>query len=59
MEGQELRRKAGGQAEPGHAKQFRRLKRTVKPQLTVLGIEMREVQCNLEAPGFAAGSAKR
>lgn len=39
-EGKELRRKAGGYA---HAKQFRRLKRTVKRQRTILGIVLREV----------------
>ena len=54
-EGKELRRKAGGYA---HAKQFRRLKRTVKRQRTVLGIVMREVQRKLKAAGFAALSAK-
>ena len=54
-EGKELRRKAGGYA---HAKQFRRLKRTVKRQRTVLGIVMREVQRKLEAPGFAPTNAK-
>ena len=54
-EGKELRRKAGGYA---HAKQFRRLKRTVKRQRTILGIVMREVQRKLDAPGFAPTSAK-
>ena len=54
-EGKELRRKAGGYA---HAKQFRRLKRTVKRQRTILGIVMREVQRKLDAPGFAATNAK-
>jgi transposase, IS5 family len=54
-EGKELRRKAGGYA---HAKQFRRLKRTVKRQRTVLGIVMREVQRKLEAPGFTSTNAK-
>lgn len=39
-EGQELRRKAGGYA---HAKQFRRLRRTVKRQRTILGIVLREI----------------
>ncbi len=39
-EGKELRRKAGGYA---HAKQFRRLGRTVKRQRTILGILLREV----------------
>lgn len=40
-EGKELRRKAGGYA---HAKQFRRLRRTVKRQRTILGIVLREVK---------------
>ncbi len=39
-EGRELRRKAGGYA---HAKQFRRLRRTVKRQRTILGIVLREI----------------
>ena len=39
-EGKELRRKAGGHA---HAKQFRRLQRTVKRQRTILGIVLREI----------------
>lgn len=43
-EGRELRRKAGGYA---HAKQFKRLRRTVKRQRTILGIVMREVQRKL------------
>jgi len=49
-EGKELRRRAGGYA---HAKQFRRLKRVVKRQRTILGIVMREVQRKFESPGFA------
>jgi transposase, IS5 family len=48
-EGKELRRRAGGYA---HAKQFRRLKRVVKRQRTILGVVMREVQRKLEAPEF-------
>ena len=40
QEGKELRRKAGGYA---HAKQFKRLKKTVKRQRTILGIVLREV----------------
>ena len=44
-EGKTLRRKAGGYA---HAKQFRRLKRTVKRQRTILGVVMREVQRKLD-----------
>jgi IS5 family transposase len=54
-EGKELRRKAGGYA---HAKQFRRLKRTVKRQRTILGIVTREVQRKLDEPGFVATNAK-
>lgn len=37
-EGKALRRKAGGYA---HAKQFKRLRRTVKRQRTILGIVLR------------------
>jgi IS5 family transposase len=53
-EGKELRRKAGGYA---HAKQFRRLKKTVKRQRTILGMVMREVQRKLDAQAqvIAAG----
>ena len=40
-QGRALRRKAGGYA---HAKQFRRLARTVKRQRTILGALMRDVQ---------------
>ena len=43
-EGKELRRKAGGYA---HAKQYRRLRKTVKRQRTILGILIREVQRKL------------
>ena len=43
-EGKELRRKAGGYA---HAKQFRRLKRTIKRQRTILGIVLREIKRKL------------
>lgn len=43
-EGKELRRKAGGYA---HAKQFKRLRRTVKRQRTILGIVLREVHRKL------------
>ena len=49
-EGKELRRRAGGYA---HAKQFRRLKKVVKRQRTILGIVMREVRRKTEAPDFA------
>jgi IS5 family transposase len=45
-EGKALRRKAGGYA---HAKQFRRLHRTVKRQRTVLGIVLREIGRKLPA----------
>jgi IS5 family transposase len=40
-EGQQLRRKAGGYA---HAKQFNRLRKSVKRQRTILGIVLRQVQ---------------
>jgi IS5 family transposase len=43
-EGRHLRRKAGGYA---HAKQYRRLQRTLKRQRTILGIVMREAQRKL------------
>jgi IS5 family transposase len=49
-EGKELRRRAGGYA---HAKQFRRLKKVVKRQRTILGVVMREVQRKSEGPDFA------
>lgn len=39
-EGKELRRRAGGYA---HAKQYRRLRKTVKRQRTILGVLIREV----------------
>jgi transposase, IS5 family len=48
-EGKALRRKASGYA---HAKQFKRLKRVVKRQRTILGVVMREVQRKLAAPEF-------
>jgi transposase, IS5 family len=44
-EGRDLRRKAGGYA---HAKQFRRLKRTLKRQRTILGIVIRDARRKLE-----------
>jgi IS5 family transposase len=44
-QGKELRRKAGGYA---HAKQFRRLRRVVKRQRTILGIVLRQIQRKLE-----------
>jgi IS5 family transposase len=46
QEGKALRRKAGGYA---HAKQFKRLRKTVKRQRTILGVVMREVQRKLDA----------
>ena len=45
-EGKELRRKAGGYA---HAKQFKRLRRTVKRQRTILGIVLREIKRKLSS----------
>ena len=56
QEGKELRRKAGGYA---HAKQFKRLRRTVKRQRTILGIVLREIGRKLasatcEPPGTIA-----
>jgi IS5 family transposase len=54
-EGKGLRRQAGGYA---HAKQFKRLKKAVKRQRTILGIVMREVQRRAQAPEFAADSPK-
>ena len=55
-EGQTLRRKAGGYA---HAKQFKRLRKTVKRQRTILGVVMPEVQRKLDADQAAvtAGGA--
>jgi IS5 family transposase len=56
QEGKTLRRKAGGYA---HAKQFKRLRKTVKRQRTILGVVMREVQRKLDAdkPAVAVGGA--
>jgi transposase, IS5 family len=54
-EGKELRRRAGGYA---HAKQFRRLKKVVKRQRTILGIVMREVQRKTEAAELAPDHPK-
>ena len=55
-EGKTLRRQAGGYA---HAKQFKRLRKTVKRQRTILGTVMREVQRKLAADKatVAAGGA--
>ena len=46
QEGKTLRRQAGGYA---HAKQFKRLRKTVRRQRTFLGVVMREVERKLEA----------
>lgn len=56
QEGKTLRRKAGGYA---HAKQFKRLRRTVKRQRTILGVVMRAVQRKLDSDkaAVAAGGA--
>jgi transposase, IS5 family len=53
-EGKRLRRKAGGYA---HAKQFKRLARTVRRQRTILGALMRDVQRGVNRILQAAGSA--
>ena len=50
-EGKTLRRRAGGYA---HAKQFHRLKRTVKRQRTILGVLVREVQRKMATQAFDA-----
>lgn len=56
-EGKELRRKAGGYA---HAKQFRRLKKVVKRQRTILGILIREVgRKRSQTPAESAVSLNR
>ena len=53
QEGKTLRRKAGGYA---HAKQFKRLRKTVKRQRTILGVVMREVQRALAADKAAVAA---
>jgi IS5 family transposase len=53
-EGRELRRKAGGYA---HAKQFKRLRRTVKRQRTILGALMRNARRGLESISQAGPQA--
>ena len=55
-EGKTLRRKTGGYA---HAKQFKRLRKKVKRQRTILGVVMREVHRKLDADqaAVAAGGA--
>jgi len=55
-EGKELRRRAGGYA---HAKQFRRLRKTVKRQRTILGVVMREVQRKLDAQALVLADGGR
>ena len=52
-EGKTLCRKAGGY---GHAKQFKRLRKTVKRQRTILGVVMREVQRKLDADQAAVAA---
>ena len=49
-EGKALKRKAGGYA---HAKQFKRLQRTVKRQRTIVGKLIREVRSRLSAGAFS------
>ena len=53
QEGKALRRKAGGYA---HAKQFKRMKKAVKRQRTILGVVMREVQRKLDVQTLAIAS---
>ncbi len=48
-EGKTLRRQAGGYA---HAKHFKRLRRVLKRQRTILGVVMREVRRKCAAPEF-------
>jgi len=53
-EGKHLRRKAGGY---GHAKQFKRLRKTVKRQRTILGVVIRDARRGLQALLQGQGSA--
>lgn len=53
-EGKTLRRKAGGYA---HAKQFKRLRKVVKRQRTILGIVLREVQRKISQASQATATA--
>src|SRR5882724_313759 len=53
-EGKHLRHKAGGYA---HAKQFRRLRKTLNRQRTILGIVMRDARRGLQALLQGQGSA--
>ena len=54
-EGKQLRRRAGGYA---HAKQFRRMRKVLKRQRTILGIVIREVQRRVESADFAPDHPK-
>ena len=54
-EGKALRWRAGGYA---HAKQFRRMRKVVKRQRTILGIVMREVQRKLQVLDFVPAQPK-
>ena len=54
-EGKALRWRAGGYA---HAKQFRRMRKVVNRQRTILGIVMREVQRKMQGEGFAPDQPK-
>ena len=54
-EGKALRWRAGGYA---HAKQFRRMRKVVNRQRTILGIVMREVQRKMQSVGFAPNQPK-
>ena len=53
QEGKTLRRRAGGYT---HAKQFKRLRKTVKRQRTILGVGMREVQRKFDADNAAVAA---
>ena len=53
-EGKTLRRKAGGYA---HAKQFKRLKKVLKRQRTILGVVLREVQRKIDQAAQAVQSS--
>lgn len=53
-EGKQLRRKAGGYA---HAKQFKRLRRTVKRQRTIRGVVIRDARRGLQRLVQGQGSA--
>jgi IS5 family transposase len=53
-EGKTLRRKAGGYA---HAKQFKRLARTIKRQRTIVGKLIREVRGKLDSRAFDASAS--